>query len=177
MDVLLIGNQPLLLESFVTFSQYSSSEVKFYTLENKEDRLIDAVLIDAKLFHGKTLRKLVVQYSNYPVFIMIENNKKGALFGVSGVAGVFNYDFSKSKIIKSIQLFVEPRSIQQNEVQICWKEEVILGYLTKGVSNKEIAGELGINLSAVKYYVRNLCHKMGVKNRVQAALKANEISV
>jgi len=40
----------------------------------------------------------------------------------------------------------------------------------KGVSNKEIARALGIELVTVKKHVGNICRKLGARNRTQAAV-------
>jgi DNA-binding NarL/FixJ family response regulator len=41
----------------------------------------------------------------------------------------------------------------------------------KGVSNKEIARALGIELVTVKLHVGRIFRKLGVRNRTQAALR------
>lgn len=42
--------------------------------------------------------------------------------------------------------------------------------LVKGISNKEIARALGIEVVTVKMHVGRICRKMGGQNRTQAAL-------
>ena len=42
--------------------------------------------------------------------------------------------------------------------------------LTAGVSNKEIARTLGVEVVTVKRHVGNILHKLGARNRTQAAL-------
>ncbi|MCB1530641.1 MAG: response regulator transcription factor [Rhodospirillales bacterium] len=54
------------------------------------------------------------------------------------------------------------------------REKEVLSYLAKGVSNKEIARALGIEVVTVKLHVRGLCKKLDVQNRTQAALKAQK---
>jgi len=44
----------------------------------------------------------------------------------------------------------------------------------KGVSNKEIARALGIELAAAKKHVGNICRKLGARNRTQAAASLAE---
>jgi two-component system nitrate/nitrite response regulator NarL len=50
------------------------------------------------------------------------------------------------------------------------REEEVARLLMKGVSNKEIARALGIELVTVKLHVGNILRKLGVRNRTQAAL-------
>lgn len=51
------------------------------------------------------------------------------------------------------------------------REHEVLRYLGRGLSNKEIAHRLGIQVVTVKLHIRGICRKMGVSNRTQVALK------
>lgn len=53
------------------------------------------------------------------------------------------------------------------------REKEVLNHLVRGVSNKEIANALGLQVVTVKLHVHSLCRKLGVKNRTQAALLAS----
>ncbi|NRR21239.1 LuxR C-terminal-related transcriptional regulator [Brevibacillus sp. MS2.2] len=57
------------------------------------------------------------------------------------------------------------------------KEMIILSMLAQGASNKMIADELGNTLGTVKVYLHRIYGKLGVTNRTQALLKAQEISL
>jgi len=50
------------------------------------------------------------------------------------------------------------------------REEDVGRLLMKGVSNKEIARALGIEVVTVKRHVGNIFRKLGARNRTQAAL-------
>ncbi len=54
------------------------------------------------------------------------------------------------------------------------REMQTLGQLCIGLSNKEIARNLGIQEVTVKLHVKNVLAKLGVSNRTQAALLAKE---
>ncbi len=54
------------------------------------------------------------------------------------------------------------------------REHAILRKLTSGVSNKDIAKELGICESTVKVHLRTCYRKIGARNRTQAAMWAAE---
>jgi DNA-binding NarL/FixJ family response regulator len=48
----------------------------------------------------------------------------------------------------------------------------VLSYVTKGMSNKEIALLLGISQQTVKNHVTSVLRKLGVEDRTQAAIFA-----
>jgi two-component system nitrate/nitrite response regulator NarL len=50
------------------------------------------------------------------------------------------------------------------------REKDVARLLVKGVSNKEIARALGVEVVTVKKHVGNICRKLGARNRTQAAL-------
>lgn len=61
-----------------------------------------------------------------------------------------------------------------NDFKLTPRECDVLSYLAQGVPNKEIAQALGLQVVTVKLHVRGVCRKLDVKNRTQAALKAQE---
>lgn len=50
------------------------------------------------------------------------------------------------------------------------REEQILELIGRGMSNSEIADALGLSENTVKHYITPLLQKLGVRNRVEAAL-------
>lgn len=52
------------------------------------------------------------------------------------------------------------------------RERDVLIYLQKGMTNKEIGAQLGLQEITIKLHVKTLCRKVGAKNRTQAALLA-----
>ena len=67
---------------------------------------------------------------------------------------------------------VEPPQAADYVVQLSTKEQLTLLHLTQGASNKQIARELNIAEATVKTHVKALLHKIGVRNRTQAAVWA-----
>jgi DNA-binding NarL/FixJ family response regulator len=51
------------------------------------------------------------------------------------------------------------------------REKDVARHLVRGVSNKEIARALGIEVVTVKKHVGNILRKLGVENRTQAAMR------
>lgn len=60
------------------------------------------------------------------------------------------------------------------DIKLTRREKEVLGYLLRGVPNKDIAEALGLKVVTVKLHVRGICRKLGVKNRTQAALLAQQ---
>jgi len=57
------------------------------------------------------------------------------------------------------------------------REQEVLQWLASGASNREIGQRLYIAESTVKRHVYNIFGKLKVRNRTQAALRANELGV
>jgi len=56
------------------------------------------------------------------------------------------------------------------------RERQILEKLAKGMSNRDIAVDICLSEKTVKYYMTNIMNKLHVSNRVQAAIKAYEMT-
>ncbi len=54
------------------------------------------------------------------------------------------------------------------------REQQVLALLPRGLSNAEMAQELGIATGTVKVHVERILHKLGLKDRTQAAVRATE---
>ena len=65
--------------------------------------------------------------------------------------------------------FIDIRDLQQDPIQtLSRKERQILESLATGMTNKELAAELGISTNTVKFHLSNLYDKLSVRNRAQA---------
>lgn len=63
------------------------------------------------------------------------------------------------------------------DIRLTSREREVLIHLVQGISNKDIADALNLQIVTVKLHVRGICRKLGVKNRTQAALKAKELGI
>jgi DNA-binding NarL/FixJ family response regulator len=61
--------------------------------------------------------------------------------------------------------------------QLSAREREVLALIARGCSNRVIADELYLSIDTVKTYVRRLFHKLGVRNRTQAAMLATDHGV
>ena len=57
------------------------------------------------------------------------------------------------------------------------REVEVLGWLASGASNREIGQRLYITENTVKRHVYNIFGKLNVRNRTQAALQAQRLSL
>lgn len=57
------------------------------------------------------------------------------------------------------------------------REHEILHLIIDGLSNKEIAQQLTVTLSTIKWYVNQIYSKLGVRSRVQAIVRARELNL
>jgi DNA-binding NarL/FixJ family response regulator len=57
----------------------------------------------------------------------------------------------------------------QDDQGLTERERVVLARLAEGVTNGEIAGQLGVSENTVKFHLQNLYVKLGVTNRTEAA--------
>ena len=63
------------------------------------------------------------------------------------------------------------------QLELSKRELEILGLLSKGLSNQEIAAKLFISLSTVKTHNQNLFEKLEVERRTQAVEKAKRLNL
>ena len=69
----------------------------------------------------------------------------------------------------------EPVEAEADEApQLSPREEEVLGEISRGASNKEIARTLDIAETTVKIHVQHILRKLGLSSRVQAAVYASD---
>lgn len=64
----------------------------------------------------------------------------------------------------------ERRAGEARQVHLTRREAEILSLVTSGLSNKQIAHQLSIELPTVKNHVHNILEKLGVRSRAQAII-------
>ncbi|MEW2128507.1 response regulator transcription factor [Streptomyces sp. NPDC007259] len=70
-----------------------------------------------------------------------------------------------------------PRLSTVSPDELTDRESQVLELLARGLSNAEIAGSLTLSEHTVKTHVQNMLHKLGLRNRVHAAIYAFETGV
>lgn len=61
--------------------------------------------------------------------------------------------------------------------QLTMREQEILSMIVKGMSNREIADTLVVTLGTVKWHIRQIYGKLGVRSRVHAIIRARELNL
>jgi DNA-binding NarL/FixJ family response regulator len=97
----------------------------------------------------------------------------GSFFPPSALLSRFSHDGPRLEIGDSsaTSRLVGERSSHLSR-QLSGKQEQVLEHLCKGLSNKAIARRMNTSEATIKVHVRRLLHKLGAKNRTQAALSA-----
>ena len=65
--------------------------------------------------------------------------------------------------------FLDVRGLRRDpREELTEREKTMLSALARGRTNTELASELGISINTVKFHLRNLYEKLGLRNRSQA---------
>ena len=72
---------------------------------------------------------------------------------------------------KVVRQFREVAPSQDEAANLAPRERDVLNLLARGFVYKEIAEQLGIGTETVKTYVKNICKKLHVRNRVEAVAR------
>ena len=72
---------------------------------------------------------------------------------------------------KVIAQFREPLQTAAEVDELSAREREVLELVAEGMSNKEVAGRLGVSVDAVCWHLKHIYLKLHVHSRTQAALK------
>jgi DNA-binding NarL/FixJ family response regulator len=162
---------------------------------------VDLVLLDLHMpgvsgFAG--LVYLCKKYPSVPVVIISANEDPLVIQRAleHGAAGFIPKSSSIDTITGAIAAILmgeiwSPISIQQNlpgknvselalaeqMAQLTPQQFKVLMLMSQGLLNKQIAYDLGVSEATVKAHVTAIMNKLGVSNRTQAVLAANQLSV
>ncbi|MFC0545733.1 LuxR C-terminal-related transcriptional regulator [Kutzneria chonburiensis] len=79
------------------------------------------------------------------------------------------------RVVVSLLPSLRTNPLPDNDFGLSTRERQVLDLIAGGRSNGDIAVELGLTEATVKSYVSTLLGKLGVRNRVQAALIVRQI--
>ena len=97
----------------------------------------------------------------------------------AGASGALVKSSSRTEIVDAIRGVVEGRQVMSSEIrntirsfsampELSQRQIDILNLVAKGLSNKEIAGIVGVSSDTVKYHVANILQAIGASTRAEA---------
>ena len=153
-------------------------------LLNEELKSIDFLFIDINKENIEILKRLskIKGKSKKPKIMVLDSKRDMAIFLKSMEYGVDGYTLNISdkeefvyminKILNG-KKFYDPEVLQykmsrvsvNNENILTNKENSVLKYVCKGLTNKNIAEELNVTDYTIKKHVSSILHKLNLKNR------------
>jgi two-component system nitrate/nitrite response regulator NarP len=107
--------------------------------------------------------------------------------GVVGLVGLFwvpAYLMECLDAVRAGRSWIDPElreritalgeSLPAERPSLAPRERELIKYVRQGLRNREIAKELGVTEGTIKVYLHNVFDKLGVKNRTELAIRADE---
>lgn len=156
----------------------------------------DIVLLDGGMISGQAeaIPDLLRRAPNAKLVVQVSENSEGFIVDLyrRGVRGVISRSISPDLLIRCVRKIAEGETWIDNQ-SVSWvidayraeastltnprlqprlspKELSIIGCVTQGMRNKEIAYKIGTTEQVVKNYLRKIYDKLGVSDRLELAL-------
>ena len=162
-------------------------------LLNEELKSINFLFIDINKDNIEILKRLSkIKDKNKKAKIMVLDSKrnmdifsKAIEYGVDGytlnISDKEEFEYIINKILNG-KKFYDPEVLQykirevsvNNENILTNKENSVLKYVCKGMTNKNIAEELNVTDYTIKKHVSSILHKLNLKNRKDIIIYAKE---
>ena len=78
------------------------------------------------------------------------------------------------KLVGSLKVGDQPKAPEPSDIDLTKRELEVLNLIANGATNREIAGQLFVSEGTVKNHVSNILNRLGLRDRMQAALFAIE---
>jgi two-component system nitrate/nitrite response regulator NarP len=125
--------------------------------------LLTAAIDDSALLEAKALRvQGIVLKNSDPAFLLecLESVRAGRTW------------MDPELVKRARHLATSPDHLRR--VPLAPRERQLIGFVRKGLRNREIADELGVTEGTVKVYMHAIFEKLGVGNRTELAIRAAE---
>ena len=154
----------------------------------------DIVLLDCELLNGgaDAIRALVKEAPRAAVVILTRPQPSGTLVDViqAGATGYLSADTSVEEFVHALRLLARGNVIVSREMADSLQQELaagrsgepkddlserqreVLGLVSEGATNREIAQTLTVTENTVKVHLRRILGKLNLRNRQQAAAYA-----
>ena len=131
----------------------------------------------------QSIRDLRAQWPDIPVLVISANDDPLVIRDVieAGASGFVSKSGHGEEVLEAIHQTLAGKShfpsgvMSGNAPRFSDKQAKVLRFLADGCSNREIADKAFLTEGTVKQYVSEILSKLGVDNRVQAALRARDI--
>lgn len=123
--------------------------------------MLTAAIDDAALLEAKALRvEGIVLKNSDPAFLLecLDSVSHGRPWVDPELAG------------RARQIAERPR----RPIPLAPRERQLIGFVRKGLRNREIAEQIGVTEGTVKAYLHAMFEKLGVNNRTELAIRADE---
>ncbi|HUR17285.1 MAG TPA: LuxR C-terminal-related transcriptional regulator, partial [Candidatus Limnocylindrales bacterium] len=138
------------------------------------DREPDAVALSATMpQHLDMLRASVARLRAPdvpPTFIVVGGQALAGLALDSAPLGADVVELRADRAAAHLAAFAARRRAGPDVSDLTPREQVVLTLIGEGLTNREIAGRLEISEATAKTHVRHILDKLGVRNRVEAAM-------
>lgn len=102
------------------------------------------------------------------VYDALNDVVEGKFYCPSEIAESLIHKFKSHEAINDTELVYRDKAALKKEIPLTQREKQIASLLSNGLSNKQIARNLTIEVSTVKNHVHNILSKMGAHSRIQA---------
>lgn len=152
--------------------KHPSIKVVILSSHEKEEEVIKALKSGACAYCTKDI-------SPEKLITIVESVLKGAAWFdpkvaqyVLNAATASEQRDESSKEKSAPQKTAKPKKTEASSSSLTTREKQVLGLLSDGLTNGEIAKELNVSINTTKAHVCNILQKLGVQDRTQAAIKA-----
>lgn len=161
------------------------------------DTAADVVVVDTSLHNGCEVARGVVNWAKAPIVALAvpEDDAQVIDLAEMGVIGFLERDANLDELVAGIanaarnQATVPPRvatallhhvssraNSQQGDPSILTVRELqVVDLIAESLSNKEIAGQLGIEVATVKNHVHNILEKLEVSRRSEVVARLRSV--
>ena len=206
MKILIIDDHALFREGLCHVLQALDEEVDILEAANYEHAIrhvsghpeLDLILLDLNM-PGKdgfsALDTLSAQYPALPVVILSASTQRSDIQRAldAGAMGYIPKDTTSSVMLGALRLILSggiyvPPSMAQGDPEnhtdaknnthgFTQRQLEVLAQMIQGVSNKEIANNLGLAEATVKMHVTAILKSLGVSNRTQAVVAVEKLGI
>lgn len=191
MKILVISNSFIFRTILHDLLSRRFEDYKIQSLESITDLLhmdlqnVDCIIADTNDKYIEKLGKIKILYYNIKMIALdLKKNRDMYIKFVKSEIDGYIYDMTDddefiykiNRILKGEKYYEknyplgsynkeENNNIEKNVNKLTKREKEILGYVSKGLSNKDISRELYISQHTVKKHISSILGKMGFKNR------------